>query len=284
MGGGGKVPKNQTQTTKVEPWAGAQPYIKDYLARGKEVTNDPYSYYNGDRIAGFSPEQQMGMQQQTQRALAGSKGLNAANKLTTSTINGDYLNPESNPYLKANVNQALGDVQTRVNSQFNNSNFGSSAHQESLTRDLGNTANAMYGDNYARERGMQAQASQFAPQLAQADYMDGDVLQGIGAQRQGLSQRYLDQATGDYNGAANFQYDQLNRYGDVVRAGQGVGSNSSTTGPGQQQPRSNPYASALGLASTGLGLYNGLGAAGLIGGGGALSSVIGAGGFGALAL
>lgn len=234
----------QTSTQTSAPWSGVQPYLTDLLKRGQNVTNNPYNFYNGDTVAGFSPEQEMGFNLGTQRAIAGSPTLDAANRNTTSTLNGDYLNPGSNPYLKQNVNTALNDVQTRVNSQFSGNNYGSSANQELLTRNLGETAGQMYGQNYSNERNNQMQAANQAQGLAGADYQDANYLQGIGAQRQGLANQYLGNAAGQFNQAAQFPYQQLQRYQGVVNAGTGQGGTQTTTAPNPNQ--SNGFASLLG--------------------------------------
>jgi len=247
MGGGNESPSNQTQTT--EPWKGVQPYLTDYLQLGQKVTQNPYNFYNGDTVAGFSPEQEMGFNLGTQRALAGSPTLNAANQNITSTLQGNYLSPASNPYLKATADQALGDVQSRINSQFNNNNFGTSAHQETLQRGLGEQANQIYGQNYQNERGNQLQAAGMAGGLAGQDYMDANYLQGIGAQRQGLANQYLGNAAGQFNNAAQWPYEQLQRYGQVVQGGTGQGG--TTTSTGQNQGGSNPFAGAIGGAAAG---------------------------------
>ena len=263
--GGGGGDSSGTQTVTNTPWAGAAPYVTDYLSRGKAVTNQPYNFYNGDQVAGFAPEQEAGMNLNTQRALAGSPTLNAANNQVTNTMNGDYLSPDSNPYLKANVDQAMGDVQSRVNSQFNNNNFGGSAHQEVLQRGLGDVANNMYGQNYAQERNRQLQATTQAPTLANADYMDGQMLQSIGGQRQGLAQNYLNQASGQFNNANNFQYDQLGRYGDVVTRGMGGGGTQTSTGT-MPDNQSSPIAGAIGGGATGYAIGSAIPALGASGG------------------
>lgn len=251
MGKAPKPPKNQTTTSVSEPWKGVQPYLTDYLKMGQQATRRPYQFYNGSTIAGFAPEQQAGMNLATQRAMAGSPTQNAANRQVTSTLRGDYLNPETNPYLKGTVNRALDDVQTRVNSQFNNSNFGSSANQETLSRNLGEQANAIYGQNYSNERNNQMQAVGQAIPLANADYNDANMLQSIGAQRQGLANQYLAENKAQFDAAANHPYEQLQRYGNVVSQGTGQGGTVANTGPGQAQPQSNRFAGALGGAATG---------------------------------
>ena len=257
-GGGGKGGgKKQTSTQTSAPWTGLQPYLTDYLKRGQETTQRPYNFYNGDTVAGFAPEQELGFNLGTQRALSGSPTLNAANKNITGTLNGDYLSPNSNPYLRQNVDQAMGDVQTRVNSQFNNNNFGSSAHQELLTRNLGDVANNMYGQNYSNERSNQLSAAGQAPGLANADYLDPQVLQGIGSQRQGLANQYLGNASEQFDGAAEFPYKQLERYGKVVNNGSGQGGTTTTQAPNPNQ--SNGFTSLLGAGLTAASLFKPLG-------------------------
>jgi hypothetical protein len=256
--GGGSEPSD-TQTTKMEPWSGVQPYLTDYLKLGQNVTKNPYQFYNGDTVAGFSPEQEAGMRLGTQRAMAGSGTLNAANNNATSTLNGDFLSPDSNPYLKQNVSRAMDDVQTRVNSQFSGNNYGGSANQELLTRNLGDVASGMYGENFARERNNQMQTMNLAPTLAGADYQDANYLQTIGAQRQNLANQYLGNSASAFNGAANFPYEQLQRYGNVVS--QGTGAGGTTTATGMSQGGSSPLAGALGGAATGFSLGGPWGAA-----------------------
>lgn len=254
-GGGGGGSSTQT-IQKADPWSGVQPYITDYLQLGQKTTQNPFQFYNGDTVAGFAPEQEMGMNLGTQRALAGSPTLNNANVNMANTLQGNYLSPDSNPWLKGAADRAMNDVQTRINSQFNNNNFGSTAHQETLQRGLGEQANAIYGQNYANERNNQMQAANMSPTLASADYQDANYLQGIGAQRQGLANQYLGNSTNAFNGAAQFPYDQLSRYGDVVRAGQGVGGTTTTTAPNPNQ--SSPMANALGGGMAGYGLAKAL--------------------------
>jgi hypothetical protein len=63
-GGGGSAPaEKQTQVTELPEWA--RPYAKDTLAKGAALTDinqNPYQQYGGNRIAGFSPLQEMSFQ------------------------------------------------------------------------------------------------------------------------------------------------------------------------------------------------------------------------------
>jgi hypothetical protein len=64
-GGGGQAaaPDKTTQVSELPEWA--RPYAKDTLAKGAALTDinqNPYQQYGGNRIAGFSPLQQMSFQ------------------------------------------------------------------------------------------------------------------------------------------------------------------------------------------------------------------------------
>ena len=62
-GGGGGQPDKTTQVTELPEWA--RPYAKDTLAKGAALTDinqNPYQTYGANRIAGFSPMQQMSFQ------------------------------------------------------------------------------------------------------------------------------------------------------------------------------------------------------------------------------
>ena len=281
MGGGGKGGgggSKQTQTTTVTPWAGVQPYITDYLSRAQGQSNVPFQFNQGDQIAPLSPEQQYGLSGTTARAIQGSPNNLAAQGNNFNTLTGAYMSPDSNPWLKQNVDTALGDVQSRVNSQFNNNNFGSSAHQETLTRNLGQVAAGMYGSNYDQERGRQMQASALAPTLAETDYRDLQALTGVGDVRRGLAQDYLNQANGLFNNATGFNQQQLDNYGRAAGLGMGVGSNQTSTSPNPYQ--SSPIAGAIGGGLAGYGLatqFPGLGIAGPWGavGGAVLGGLLG---------
>jgi hypothetical protein len=255
-----KGSSKQTQTTTVTPWAGVQPYITDYLGRAQGQSNVPFQFNQGDQIAPLSPEQQYGLSGTTARAIQGSPNNLAAQGNNFNTLMGAYMSPDSNPWLKQNVDTALGDVQSRVNSQFNNNNFGSSAHQETLTRNLGQTAAGMYGSNYDQERGRQMQASALAPTLAETDYRDLQALTGVGDVRRGLAQDYLNQANGLFNNATGYNQQQLDNYGRAVGLGMGVGSNQTSTSPNPYQ--SSPIAGAIGGGLAGYSLGSQIGAIG----------------------
>lgn len=260
-GGGGKGGGSTVKSTQSnEPSKLVAPYLTNYLSGAQAEFSRPFEFNSGDQIAPFSPEQQYGLSATTQRAIDGSPVMNAAQGNAYNTLQGNFMSPDSNPWLKQNVDTALGDVQGRVNSQFGNNNFGGTAHQETLSRNLGQTAAGMYGQNYEGERARQMQAMGLAPQMAESDYRDAQALLGVGDARQQLSQQYLDQANGLFNQNNNYNQTQLDEFGKAVGIGLGSGGTSTSTQPNPKQ--------RSGIADL---IGGGLSIASLFGGGGLFS-------------
>jgi hypothetical protein len=218
--GGGKTVETKSSSA---PWAGVQPYYLDIFNRGQGLYNS-----QPDQSTNTVAAQDM----MAQRARAGSPLLPAAQQGLLSTMRGDYLSPDSNPYLKANVDTAMGQAKAGVDQNFQGDSYGNSAHQEWLARTLGQTAGQMYGDNYNRERQNQLAATQAAPGLAAADYMDADKLAQVGAQQTAAP------------------WDKLFNYTKTIG---GLPAGSDTT---SQQPYfDNPLANLMGMGLGAFGMY-----------------------------
>lgn len=86
------------------------------------------------------------------------------------TIGGDYLDPSTNPYLAKTGDIIAGKIGRTVDSRFESAGrYGSGAHQELLSEDVGNALNALYGANYNAERGRQLTTAQNMPAYATAE-------------------------------------------------------------------------------------------------------------------
>ena len=120
---------------------------------------------------------------------AGSPLLQQSQAELLKQAQGQYLSPNTNPYLQGLYNQMAGDVTAGVQSEFSKAGrYGSGANQAVLARELGNLANQVYAPQYAAERQNMQNVLFQAPQLAQADYQDIGMLQQVGQQREGLQQ------------------------------------------------------------------------------------------------
>lgn len=255
-GGGGQSTPDKT-TTVSEPPAYVKPYAEDYLSRASAVSNTPYAAYSGQRIADLSPEQQAGLAAKTARATNGSPVMNAAQSDALKTISGGYLSPESNPWLASTVNKAMGDVQSRINSQFNKPGaWGSTAHQGVLTQGLGDIASGMYGANYVNERTNQLRAQALAPQYAASDYNDAEQLLSVGDARRQTTQDQLNQAYQDWLDQQQDPNKKLDILGSAINTGSG-GYQSTTSASTPYQP--NRLAGAVGGGLLGYGANSLLG-------------------------
>jgi hypothetical protein len=234
--GSSSPPANTTQVQTKEIPAWAQPAAQDILARGQTLSNTPYETYQGQRIANMDSRQTQGLNQIQSRALSGSPEENAARQQYTNTMAGNYLSPESNPYLKATVQQGMDDVQGRVNSQFNGNNYGTTAHQETLTKNLGQVANDAYGQNYVNERNNQMKQSALLPQYQNIDYNNAQQLTGVGDIYRQESQDVLNNNYSDWSASQNQPYRQIDVLGNAL--GMAVNGQGSTQSAGYM---SNPY-------------------------------------------
>lgn len=258
-GGGSSVPENTTQTTTKEIPAWAQPAAQSLLQRGVDLSYQPFTPYPNKRIADTTSEQVSGLNSIAKRATYGSPEENAARQNYTDTMSGKYLNPNSNPWLKATVDQALGDVQSRVNSQFGGNNYGTTAHQETLTRNLSDAANQAYGQNYVNERNNQMKDSLLVGQYGNIDYNNAQQLMGVGDIKRQESQDVLNNQYSDWVSQQNQPYRQLDVLGSALSSSVNGAGSVSSQGYQYSPYTSNPYANAIGGGLAGYGLGNALG-------------------------
>jgi hypothetical protein len=259
MSGGGGGGKTMTQSTKVElpQWADANAQRGTQL--GTQLAQQDYPQYQGMRIAPFSPEQEMGLQMTTNRALSGSPVTNNANTLAANTLGGQYLDPSTNPAWQSG-SQALADAYRTGTAATRNAAFSkagafgsdnSAFNQFSGQQDkaFGDSLGNLWGNIYNQERGFQNQALGMSPQLAQADYGDAQKLVGVGDARRGYTQDLANQSMQDFYGAQNYGWDQLNKLAGLQSSF--LGNSGSTTATGPNPYQASPLASALGTGMLG---------------------------------
>ena len=91
--------------------------------------------------------------------------LNQSQNLAQQTLAGDFLST-TNPYSQALFNQMADDVTSKVQSQFSKAGRLGSGAGKNTSRLTWKIANQVYGDQFNRERALQAQTMMTAPQLA----------------------------------------------------------------------------------------------------------------------
>lgn len=256
---------DQTVTQQQQLPSFLQPYAPLYAQQGYNLSQAPFNPYPWETVAPFTQDQNAAMDMVRQRSMSGSPVVNAAQQQTLNTINGDYLNPSTNPYLQQTFDQAANRVTdafsrgtaAQTDARFARAGaFGGSAwneaqqaNQRALGDSLAGMAANIFGNNYAQERSRQQQASQFAPNLAAQDYRDAEALLNVGGMQQGLGQQYLTDDYSRFQQAQQYPYQQFQTFGSMFNPA--LGSQTSQTVPGV-----GPAQGLLGGALGGLGIYN----------------------------
>lgn len=224
---GGKDQKTSTTTTSVPDWA--VPYAQQYMQQGAQIGQQEWKPYEGDRYVNQNEMQTSAIQQQANQARGGSTVNNAASNNLTGTLNGDYLNEGSNPYLTAQINKAQGDVARNYNDvqrprqdqmAARSGSFGNSGVAQSNANDdrmvaetMGNISTQMRGQEYGNERNRQMQAAGMAPGASQAGYNDSQQLFNAGTAANQPAQQDADFQYQQYTDQQNDPYRRLTATG-----------------------------------------------------------------------
>lgn len=216
MGSGGSSSSRQQSHTA--PWAAQQPFLEALYGYAQDLLGSGNYQYGPGRVAGMDDASVRGMGMAERRANAGSPEMAMAKQEFAKTIGGDYLSPDSNPWLSGmydaasrgmtrnfqesvmptlNTRFAMGRTQQDPSGNAQTAAMGRA--QGELATGLGDMASNIYGGAYGAERGRMMQAGSMAPTFAQSDYMDSSMLRGIGAERQTFAQRHLDDIVARFN-------------------------------------------------------------------------------------
>lgn len=122
-------------------------------------------------------------------------------------LQGHFLKPESNPYLKSNLDVASRQITDNFNNQIRpgitfsaiqNGAYGGAAHGLALAQGakdtqqaVGDTTSRMLMDNYQTERGLQMQAPGLQQASFQTGLLPGSTLYNVGEQQRQLQNEQL---------------------------------------------------------------------------------------------
>lgn len=272
MSGG---PQTSTQSTQVPNWV--QDYQRTFLDRQNQIAQTPYTP-SPTQTPGANPYQTGAWSAIANRAMQGSPVMGAANQTLQNTVSGNFL--QGNPHLDSQIQRAQGDLNRTFQTQIlpnldfrrmQSGSYGNSGLNETermATQDFlrasGDLASNMRFQNYGMERGLQQQALGMAPQFAQQDYSDANMLLQAGNQIQQQDQAQAGQNYRWWQEAQQFPQLQQDNLGNALSRVQG-GQVTQT-----QTPGTSPAAAGLGGALAGSQLASGLGFSapwGAIGGG-----------------
>lgn len=242
--------KTATTTNTSAPWKSQQPYLEEIMKQAQSLyKNDNPTYYPGNTVAGFSPQQEQAFGMAANRAVNGNANMKAAAGYNQDVLSGKY---SGDPYQSQVFDNIKSQVLPAINSQFSSAGrYGSGAYADSAARGLTDAfapyATQMYQNGLDRMQ----QAAAFAPTLAQNDYTDIAALADVGQQRQMLAQQEIQDAQNRYNFSQDAPYNKLGQYLQFV--GGNYGGVQTSQQPYQTQ---SPFSQILG---------GGLGLLGLLG-------------------
>ena len=218
-GGGGS---GGTSTTVQSIPDELKPLASAYTSKAINLGNQGYTPYTGQRYEDLNPTQNYALGMIQNRAAGGSGTINNAENNLNQMIGGS-----SNPYLDSAVNKSLNDVQSRVNSQFSGNNYGSTAHQETLARSLGDTDASMRAGAYDADQARRMQAIGMAPTFGNQAYQDASQLMNAGQIQQDQAQQQKDFDYSQFQDQQNLPYKQLAAMSGVF--GSNLGGASTTS-------------------------------------------------------
>jgi hypothetical protein len=187
----------ETITSTSAPWAPLQPFLQSGFQRAEDLyqTGGP-QYFPDSTVAQFGDTTNQALGMYKGIAGQGNPITAPAQNMLAGTLGGDYLDPNSNPYLQGMYDDAAGAVTRNyqeavapgIQAQFANSGRANSGlvnnaldqSRDTLSRNLGGMAANLYGQNYQNERNRQLQAASLAPQIGQMSYMDANQMLNVG--------------------------------------------------------------------------------------------------------
>ncbi len=243
-GGGGTT----TTTQESAPWPEQQPFLKTGFQEAEaNVLNRPLSYFPESTVVPFAPETEAAMGAQANRAFQGSPLLGGAQNYTGDVLSGQYLSPESNPFLANISDSVMSAIRPGVDSMFaGGGRAGSPSHAEALGRGVSRgMAPYLFGE-YGRERGAMENAANRAPGLAREDFFDIGKLADVGGMREGKAQEGLQDMISRFNFGQAEPTNRLAQYMNLIQGN--YGGTSTATQTAQQQ--TNPLLLGLGAATS----------------------------------
>lgn len=265
--------KDQVVTQETKPWAEAEGYYKNLYKKAQQafdLTNG--QTFGGDLYAGPNQTQKDAIQGVKDAVPGMGTGVDDLRNLATSQLRGDWLNPETNPYIAQVAQAALNPVQQAFNQNklavqdraIMSGAYGGARQDlqenqlvDQFSKTAGDITNALYFNNYNAERD-RMQNSGALLELANALALSGPTaLAGAGAVEQGWDQAALDAALKKWLMDQAAPWSGMNEMASILSAG-GFGTGTQTT-----QQASNPLLGilqgAMGGAATGASLASGIG-------------------------
>lgn len=246
--GGGSQSQNVTNT----PWSGVQPFLTDLFSQAQTQYQNASATgpYMGPQFARPTPASLAGQQFQlgAADAFAGSGAAGDLINLGQKTIQGDFLHPESNPYIGSYIDAALRPVKEEFYEntlpQLSSAAISQGAYGGSrdgvlngiaagkFTDTLADTTSNILYNNYLQERQNQMAGGDLLTQGMGLQLLPGQIYQDIGQQQQQVDQQLIDEARYLTTAPTDYNSQLLSQYASLLQPGLGFGQSSSSGGSG----------------------------------------------------
>ena len=229
MGGGQPSNVTQTNVQQLPAWLNNANTFGSQQAQTLYNTGGP-GYYPGNTVAPFSPMQEQYFSGVENLAQNNLPSINAAQNYTTNVLNGQYLDPSSNPYLQSTFQHAAGAVQNQIGSEFEGSGRNPQASVAAQSDQMNNLANQIYGGAYNTGIQQMQGALQYSGPVAEQSLVGLNALHTAGAELQQQTGNMINANQNLYDYYANLPWTNLANFEDQVNS-LSHGSTSATTQP-----------------------------------------------------
>lgn len=269
-------PKTVTTQSNQEkaPWLPAQPFFLDVYGKAQEALNATNKNpFMGDFVAQPGRDANMGLNllRNVATGPAGkaiTRGSADYLDMAAKTAKGDFLDPNSNPFIRAVVDAATRPMtQTFQNTvipgiqdqSIMQGAYGGSGHgvamgqaSDALTRNIGDVSSNIFYQNYANERQNQINAPTMMGQGFDIANLPGQALLGIDAQRRQLDQLALDNTRQKFMEQKTAPWYGLGEMAQILSQGgfSTVTGQETKPNPAYVDPFTNMLKIALGTGST----------------------------------
>lgn len=254
---GSKQPSTTTSITKNEPWDAAKPFFNEMYARAvdamRKTNKNPFT---GDFIAEDNGQVQQGLDMLQNNVTSGTVGQGSKDFLdmAQATARGDYLSPDSNPFIKQTAEAAMRPITENLmqkalpgvrDASIAQGAYGGSRQDlqenQAITnwqRDASDATSRIYASNYAQERQNQMASGDLLAQGYDLARAPGLELMRIGDTQRAENQRTLDNTYQKFLEQKQAPWYGLGELSQILTAGGFRTTDSKTTAPKQDSTAS----------------------------------------------
>ncbi len=231
--GGGKSKSKSAATSSTSVWEAQGDHFRNLYGRAQNLLEQGNYQYGQGRVSGFDPALQQAYGASAGQFAQGQQNIGAASQMTNATLRGDYLGPESNPWLQRtadigtrnitrgfyNATNALGSRMASAGRTGSGAHaYGSQIQQENLATGLGDFSARLYGGNYEAERNRQMGAAGQAAANTQAGWQNVGGLGQAGERMQAQRQAELSDMVERFNFEQYGTAQKLSEFSQMIGA------------------------------------------------------------------